>query len=54
MFISTGNRALIATVEMTESMAKQGNTIATSSSDNAASFFRDELDKYARLVKNLA
>ena len=40
-----------ASTEVKESMAKQGNTIAISSSENAASFFRSELDKYAKLVK---
>ncbi len=40
-----------ATADVKESMAKQGNTIAISSTENASSFFRSELDKYAKLVK---
>lgn len=39
------------TPEVKEAMAKQGNTIAMSSPDSAAAFFRAELAKYAALVK---
>ena len=34
-----------------DTMAKQGNTIAISTPEAAASFFRSELAKYAGLVK---
>ena len=40
------------TPEVKEAMAKQGNTINISSSEAAAPFFKSELAKYARLVKN--
>lgn len=40
-----------ASADVKESMGKQGNTIAISTPEAAASFFRSELDKYARLVK---
>jgi len=43
--------AAFATAEVKESMGKQGNAIAISTPEAAASFFRSELDKYARLVK---
>jgi hypothetical protein len=34
-----------------ETMAKQGNTINVSTPEFAAKFFRDEMAKYAKLVK---
>lgn len=40
-----------ASAEVKESMGKQGNSIAISSPEAAVSFFKNELDKYARLVK---
>ena len=40
-----------ATPEVRETMAKQGNTINVSAPEFAAQFFRDELGKYAKLVK---
>jgi tripartite-type tricarboxylate transporter receptor subunit TctC len=43
--------AAYATPEVKEAMAKQGNTINPTSPEVAASYFRSELAKYARLVK---
>jgi len=40
-----------ATPELRETMAKQGNTINVSTPEFAAKFFRDEMTKYAKLVK---
>lgn len=40
-----------ANPEVKEAMARQGNTIAISSPEVAAKFFRSETDKYAKLVK---
>ena len=40
-----------ATPEVREQMAKQGNTINVSTPEFAAKFFRDEMAKYAQLVK---
>lgn len=40
-----------ATPEVSEAMARQGNSINPSSPEAAAQFFRSELAKYARLVK---
>jgi tripartite-type tricarboxylate transporter receptor subunit TctC len=40
-----------ATPEVREAMAKQGNTINISTTDDANQFFRSELAKYAKLVK---
>ena len=40
-----------ATPEVRETMAKQGNTINVSTPEFAAKFFRDEMAKYAQLVK---
>ena len=40
-----------ASAEVKEAMAKQGNTIAISTPETASTFFRSEMDKYARLVK---
>ena len=37
--------------EVKEAMAKQGNSIAISTPEVAAKFFRSETDKYAKLVK---
>ena len=37
--------------EVKEAMARQGNTIAISTPEFAAKFFRSETDKYAKLVK---
>ncbi len=48
------NAALVAayaTTEVKESMSKQGNSIAVTSPEAAAAFFKTELDKYAKLVK---
>lgn len=43
--------AAFATAEVSEAMAKQGNSINPGSPEAAAQFFRSELAKYARLVK---
>jgi len=43
--------AAFNTPEVKEAMAKQGNTIAMTSPEAAAAFFRSELLKYAALVK---
>jgi tripartite-type tricarboxylate transporter receptor subunit TctC len=43
--------AAFATPEVTEIMAKQGNTINVSTPEYAAQFFRTEMTKYAKLVK---
>ncbi len=43
--------AALATPEVKEIMAKQGNDIHVSTPQEAAAFFRTESDKYARLVK---
>ena len=43
--------AAFATPEVTEAMAKQGNTINVSTTEFANQFFRSELAKYAKLVK---
>jgi len=40
-----------ASAEVKEAMAKQGNTIAISTPEAAATFFASELDKYAKLVR---
>ena len=40
-----------ATPEVRETMAKQGNTIDVSTPEFAAKFFREEMAKYAKLVK---
>ena len=40
-----------ATPEVSEAMAKQGNTIDVSTTEYANAFFRSELAKYAKLVK---
>jgi len=40
-----------ASAEVKESMGKQGNSITISTPEAAGSFFKSELDKYARLVK---
>ena len=40
-----------ATPEVSEAMAKQGNTINISTTEYANQFFRTELAKYAKLVK---
>ena len=40
-----------ATPELRETMAKQGNTINVSTPEFAATFFREEMAKYAKLVK---
>ncbi|HVG05856.1 MAG TPA: tripartite tricarboxylate transporter substrate binding protein, partial [Burkholderiaceae bacterium] len=40
-----------ATPEVRETMAKQGNTINVSTPEFAATFFREEMAKYAKLVK---
>jgi tripartite-type tricarboxylate transporter receptor subunit TctC len=41
----------LATPEVKEAMAKQGNTISPTSPEAAAQFFRTELVKYATVVK---
>jgi len=43
--------AAFASPEVVEAMARQGNTINVSTPDFAAQFFRTELVKYAKLVK---
>ena len=43
--------AAFNSAEVKEAMARQGNTIALTSTDAAQKFFRTELDKYARLAK---
>lgn len=43
--------AAFASAEVKESMGKQGNSISISAPEAAVSFFKNELDKYARLVK---
>jgi tripartite-type tricarboxylate transporter receptor subunit TctC len=40
-----------AAPEVKEAMAKQGNTIDVRTSEQSASFFKSEMDKYAKLVK---
>ena len=40
-----------ASTEVKESMGKQGNTITISTPEFATTFFKSEMDKYARLVK---
>ncbi|MEY2875450.1 MAG: hypothetical protein RLZZ373_2821 [Pseudomonadota bacterium] len=40
-----------AAPEVTEAMAKQGNTISISTTEYAQQFFRSEMAKYAKLVK---
>ncbi len=40
-----------ATSEVRESMGKQGNSIAISTPETAAAFFKSEVEKYAKLVK---
>ena len=49
--IHAGFTAALATPEMKEAMAKQGNTITPSTPEDATEFIRTELVKYARLVK---
>ena len=49
--INAAFAAAFATPEVREAMAKQGNTINVTTPEQAASFFRSELAKYARLVK---
>jgi tripartite-type tricarboxylate transporter receptor subunit TctC len=49
--IHAGFTTALATPEVREAMAKQGNTIDPSSPEAAASFFRAELAKYAAVVK---
>jgi len=43
--------AAFADLAVKDTMAKQGNTIAISTSEFAQSYFRSEKDKYAKLVK---
>ena len=49
--IHAGFSAALAAPEVREAMAKQGNTISPGTPEAAVSFFRSELAKYARLVK---
>jgi tripartite-type tricarboxylate transporter receptor subunit TctC len=49
--INAAVAAAFATPEVTEIMAKQGNTINVSTPEYAAQFFPSELAKYAKLVK---
>jgi tripartite-type tricarboxylate transporter receptor subunit TctC len=49
--INTAFVTAFATPEVRETMAKQGNTINVSTPEFAAKFFRDEMAKYAKLVK---
>jgi tripartite-type tricarboxylate transporter receptor subunit TctC len=48
--IHEGFVAALATPEVQEAMAKQGNVIKPSTPEAAAAFFRSEQDKYAKLV----
>jgi tripartite-type tricarboxylate transporter receptor subunit TctC len=49
--INAAVAAAFATPEVSEIMARQGNTINVSTPEYAAQFFRSELAKYAKLVK---
>jgi tripartite-type tricarboxylate transporter receptor subunit TctC len=49
--INAAVAAAFATPEVSETMARQGNTINVSTPEYAAQFFRSELAKYAKLVK---
>jgi tripartite-type tricarboxylate transporter receptor subunit TctC len=49
--INAALKTAFASPEVTEAMAKQGNTIEVSSPEHAASHFKSELQKYAGLVK---
>jgi tripartite-type tricarboxylate transporter receptor subunit TctC len=44
-------KAAFADPAVVETMAKQGNTIAISTTEFAQQYFRSEKDKYAKLVK---
>ena len=44
-------KTAFAAPEVTEAMAKQGNTIEVSTPEHAAGYFRSELQKYAALVR---
>jgi tripartite-type tricarboxylate transporter receptor subunit TctC len=44
--------AAFADPAVKETMDKQGNTIAVSTTEFAQSYFRTEKDKYAKLVKS--
>lgn len=41
----------MGTPDVREAMLKQGNVIQPTTAEAAARFFRDERDKYARIVK---
>ena len=43
--------AAFASPEVKETMGKQGNLIAISTAETAATFFKSEVEKYAKLVK---
>jgi tripartite-type tricarboxylate transporter receptor subunit TctC len=49
--INDALKKAFASPEVTEAMAKQGNTIDISTPEHAAGYFRSELQKYAGLVK---
>jgi len=49
--IHAGFTAALATPEVKEAMAKQGNVINPTTPEAAAAYFRSEQDKYAKLVK---
>ena len=49
--IHTGFLGAMATPEVKEAMAKQGNDINPTTPEAAAAYFRSEQDKYAKLVK---
>jgi tripartite-type tricarboxylate transporter receptor subunit TctC len=49
--IHAGFADALATPEVKEAMAKQGNTINPSTPEAALAYFRSEQDKYAKLVK---
>ena len=54
LFLGTDRARLMARFAdpaVKETMAKQGNTIAISTSEFAQSYFRSEKEKYAKLVK---
>ena len=49
--INAALKTAFTSPEVTETMAKQGNTINVSTPEHAEAYFRSELEKYARLVK---
>jgi tripartite-type tricarboxylate transporter receptor subunit TctC len=49
--VNAAFKTAFATAEVRDAMAKQGNTINVSTPEYAAQFFRSEMTKYAKLVK---